>query len=165
MVRSVALKVAAPNQWAALDSRKTPSLRVPLQFWSGTKAYSDSRRGREYPLIEDPSQRPHLASSLAQYMFTVGSWSSFTLSTVCFTYIEEHVNDGPETSNFLQSIVEDYQLIIVGRRYKTKDPQTSGLQEWCEFQEIGIIGDLLSSADFIRNYSLLIVQQQQQRTV
>ncbi|TYJ00804.1 hypothetical protein E1A91_A13G110300v1 [Gossypium mustelinum] len=59
--------------------------------------------------------------------------------SVCFTYIEEHVNDGPETSNFLQSIVEDYQLIIVGRRYKTKDPQTSGLQEWCEFQEIGII--------------------------
>ncbi|TYH34095.1 hypothetical protein ES332_D13G105500v1 [Gossypium tomentosum] len=85
--------------------------------------------------------------------------------SVCFTYIEEHVNDGPETSNFLQSIVEDYQLIIVGRRYKTEDPQTLGLQEWCEFQEIGIIGDLLSSADFIRSYSLLIVQQQQQRTV
>ncbi|KAL1062746.1 hypothetical protein V6Z11_D13G100800 [Gossypium hirsutum] len=84
--------------------------------------------------------------------------------SVCFTYIEEHVNDGPETSNFLQSIVEDYQLIIVGRRYKTEDPQTLGLQEWCEFQEIGI-GDLLSSADFIRSYSLLIVQQQQQRTV
>ncbi|TYG86174.1 hypothetical protein ES288_A13G113400v1 [Gossypium darwinii] len=84
--------------------------------------------------------------------------------STCLTYIEKQVKDGPETSNYLRSIVEDYQLIIVGRRYKRENPQTSGLQEWCEFQEIGIIGDLLSSADFIGNYSLLIVQQQQQRT-
>ncbi|XP_022751631.1 cation/H(+) antiporter 4-like [Durio zibethinus] len=83
--------------------------------------------------------------------------------SVCVRYVEEQVNDGPETSTFLQSIVDDYQLIIVGRRYKSEDPQTSGLQEWSEFQEIGIIGDLLSSADFGGNYSLLIVQQQQQR--
>ncbi|XVE63440.1 hypothetical protein DITRI_Ditri07aG0020900 [Diplodiscus trichospermus] len=79
-------------------------------------------------------------------------------------YVEEQVNDGPETSTFLQSIVDDYQLVIVGRRYKKEDPRTSGLQEWSEFQEIGIIGDLLSSADFGGNFSLLIVQQQQQRT-
>ncbi|KAL4364367.1 hypothetical protein GQ457_04G000280 [Hibiscus cannabinus] len=49
------------------------------------------------------------------------------------------------------------------RRYKYEDPQTSGLEHWCEFEEIGIIGDLLSSSDFIGNYSVLIVQQQQQR--
>ncbi|KAK8700027.1 hypothetical protein V6N13_018432 [Hibiscus sabdariffa] len=79
------------------------------------------------------------------------------------TYIQEQVKDGPETSTFLRSIVGDFQLIIVGRRYKSKDPQTFGLEEWCEFQEIGIIGDLLSSLDFVGNYSLLIVQQQLQR--
>ncbi|KAK8563038.1 hypothetical protein V6N13_018419 [Hibiscus sabdariffa] len=79
------------------------------------------------------------------------------------TYIQEQVKDGPETSTFLQSIVGDFQLIIVGRRYKSKDPQTFGLEEWCEFQEIWIIGDLLSSLDFVGNYSLLIVQQQLQR--
>ncbi|KAK8518708.1 hypothetical protein V6N12_011954 [Hibiscus sabdariffa] len=78
-------------------------------------------------------------------------------------YLEEQVSDGPETSYFLRSIVEDYQLFIVGRRYKYEDPQTSGLEHWCEFEEIGIIGDLLSSSDFIGNYSVLIVQQQQQR--
>ncbi|KAL4362377.1 hypothetical protein GQ457_04G009730 [Hibiscus cannabinus] len=78
-------------------------------------------------------------------------------------YLEEQVSDGPETSNFLRSIVEDYQLFIVGRRYKCEDPQTSGLELWCEFEEIGIIGDLLSSTDFIANYSVLIVQQQHQR--
>ncbi|KAK8529996.1 hypothetical protein V6N12_060758 [Hibiscus sabdariffa] len=78
-------------------------------------------------------------------------------------YLEEQVSDGPETSNFLRSIVKDYQLFIVGRRYKCEDPQTSGLGHWCEFEEIGIIGDLLSSPDFIGNYSVLVVQQQHQR--
>ncbi|KAK8518715.1 hypothetical protein V6N13_018012 [Hibiscus sabdariffa] len=78
-------------------------------------------------------------------------------------YLEEQVSYGPETSNFLRSIVEDYQLFIVGRRYKCEDPQTSGLELWCEFEEIGIIGDLLSYTDFIANYSVLIVQQQHQR--
>ncbi|KAK6241116.1 hypothetical protein SCA6_006505 [Theobroma cacao] len=77
-------------------------------------------------------------------------------------YVDEQVNDGPETSSFLRSIADNYQLIIVGRRYNTEDPRTLGLEEWSEFQEIGIIGDLLSSADFGGNYSVLIVQQQQQ---
>ncbi|XP_022756530.1 cation/H(+) antiporter 4-like [Durio zibethinus] len=84
--------------------------------------------------------------------------------SVYITYIQKQVNDGPETSTFLRSIVDDYQLIIVGRRYNHEDPQTFGLQEWSEFQEIGIIGDLLSSADFGGNYSVLIVQHQQQKT-
>ncbi|GMJ12719.1 cation/H+ exchanger 4 [Hibiscus trionum] len=83
--------------------------------------------------------------------------------SVNLTYIDKKVKDGPETSTFLRSIVEDYQLIIVGRRYRSRDPQTLGLEEWCEFQELGIIGDLLSSLDFVGDYSLLIVQQQRQR--
>ncbi|KAK8529173.1 hypothetical protein V6N12_059961 [Hibiscus sabdariffa] len=37
-------------------------------------------------------------------------------------YLEEQVSDGPETLDFLRSIVEDYQLFIVGRRYKCEDP-------------------------------------------
>ncbi|PPR91420.1 hypothetical protein GOBAR_AA29263 [Gossypium barbadense] len=84
-------------------------------------------------------------------------------ASVLLMYIEEHVKDGPETSTFLRSIVKDYQLIIVGRRYRSEDAITLGLEEWCEFREIGIIGDLLSSSDFIGNFSLLIVQQQRKR--
>ncbi|KAK8530001.1 hypothetical protein V6N12_060763 [Hibiscus sabdariffa] len=56
--------------------------------------------------------------------------------SVNITYLEEQVSDGPETSDFLRSIVEKYQLFIVGRRYKYEDPQTSGLGNWCEFEEI-----------------------------
>ncbi|KAE8682711.1 putative Cation/H+ exchanger 4 [Hibiscus syriacus] len=77
------------------------------------------------------------------------------------THIEKQVSDGPETLDFLRSIVDNYQLFIVGRRYKREDPQTMGLHEWTEFQEIGIIGDLLSSADFGGNNSVLVVQKQQ----
>ncbi|KAH1131935.1 hypothetical protein J1N35_003313 [Gossypium stocksii] len=84
-------------------------------------------------------------------------------ASVPLTYIKEHVKDGPETSTFLRSIVKDYQLIIVGRRYRSEDAITRGLEEWCEFREIGIIGDLLSSSDFVGNFSLLIVQQQRKR--
>ncbi|GMI74474.1 cation/H+ exchanger 4 [Hibiscus trionum] len=84
--------------------------------------------------------------------------------SVNIRYLEEQAKDGTATSTYLRTVAEEYQLIIVGRRYKCEDPQTVGLEEWCEFEEIGIIGDLLSSSYFIGNYSLLIVQQQQQRT-
>ncbi|KAE8700149.1 putative Cation/H+ exchanger 4 [Hibiscus syriacus] len=81
----------------------------------------------------------------------------------CCSYIiniEKQVNDGPETLDFLRSIVDNYQLFIVGRRYNCEDPQTTGLHEWTEFEEIGIIGDLLSSADFGGNNSVLVLQKQ-----
>ncbi|XVF34304.1 hypothetical protein REPUB_Repub18cG0048000 [Reevesia pubescens] len=84
--------------------------------------------------------------------------------SVYMTYVEEQVNSGPETSTFLRSIVDEHQLIIVGRGYNREAPQTVGLEEWSEFPEIGVIGDLLSSADFGGNYSVFIVQQQRQRT-
>ncbi|XWS16920.1 hypothetical protein CRYUN_Cryun33cG0023000 [Craigia yunnanensis] len=64
----------------------------------------------------------------------------------------------------LRDIKESLYMRYVEKRYNSEDPQTLGLQEWSEFQELGIIGDLLSTADFAVNYSLLIVQQQQQKT-
>ncbi|MBA0835543.1 hypothetical protein Goarm_007819 [Gossypium armourianum] len=76
------------------------------------------------------------------------------------TYIEKEVKDGPETLTYLRSIVDDYKLFIVGRRYKREDPQTVGLHEWSEFQDIGIIGELLSSPDFGGKHSVLIVRHQ-----
>ncbi|OMP10403.1 Cation/H+ exchanger [Corchorus olitorius] len=76
-------------------------------------------------------------------------------------YIEQQVHDGPESSSYLRNVANDYQLIIVGRRYNMEDPRTNGLEEWCEFPEIGIIGDMVSSTDFGGIYSVLIVQQQQ----
>ncbi|OMO92990.1 Cation/H+ exchanger [Corchorus capsularis] len=84
----------------------------------------------------------------------------FMNQTTYVTYIEHYVNEGTETSDYLKSIVDKFQLIIVGRRYKKDDNRTSGLEQWSEFQEIGVLGDLLASSDFSANFSLLIVQQQ-----
>ncbi|KAH0997622.1 hypothetical protein GBA52_021486 [Prunus armeniaca] len=79
-------------------------------------------------------------------------------------YLEEVVEDGPQTALFLRSIVDDYDLIIVGRRFNVNSPQTSGLSEWSEFPELGTIGDLLASPDITCRASILVVQQQKMVT-
>lgn len=38
--------------------------------------------------------------------------------------------------------------------------QTMGLSEWCEFPELGVVGDLLASTDLSSRVSALVVQQQ-----
>ncbi|KAM7252939.1 hypothetical protein ACFE04_025557 [Oxalis oulophora] len=76
-------------------------------------------------------------------------------------YIEEEVNDGHITASLLRGMVNDYQLIIIGRRFGIDCPQTYGLKEWSEFSELGTIGDLLASTDFYSSIcSVLIIQQQ-----
>ncbi|GLT58663.1 hypothetical protein SLA2020_315340 [Shorea laevis] len=76
-------------------------------------------------------------------------------------YMEEEVKDGPQTALILRSIVDGYDLLIVGRRQGIDSVQTSGLSEWSEYPELGIIGDLLASPDFESRTSVLVVQQQQ----
>ncbi|TYJ20613.1 hypothetical protein E1A91_A08G007100v1 [Gossypium mustelinum] len=75
-------------------------------------------------------------------------------------YAEEVSNDGPQAAGVIRSIVNNYDLIIVGRRYKVESVQTMGLAEWCEFPELGVVGDLLASTDLDSSVSVLVVQQQ-----
>ncbi|KAF5462662.1 hypothetical protein F2P56_018650 [Juglans regia] len=79
------------------------------------------------------------------------------------TYMEEMVEDGPQTALIINSMIDEYELIIVGRRQNVVSPQTSGLAEWIEFPELGIIGDLLASSNNNTRTSVLVLQQQQQR--
>ncbi|XP_040994224.1 cation/H(+) antiporter 3-like [Juglans microcarpa x Juglans regia] len=79
-------------------------------------------------------------------------------------YLEERVKDGPQTAMIVRSMVDEYDLIIVGRRDKSNSTQTSGLAEWNEFPELGIIGDLLASSDFNSKTSVLVIQQQKKKT-
>jgi hypothetical protein len=78
-------------------------------------------------------------------------------------YLEEIVKDGPQTALIVRSMVNKYDLIIVGRRHNVKSLQTSGLAEWSEFPELGIMGDLLASSDLNSRTSVLVIQQQQQQ--
>ncbi|XP_058005229.1 cation/H(+) antiporter 4-like [Hevea brasiliensis] len=77
-------------------------------------------------------------------------------------YKEQPVKDGPQTALHVHSIADDYDLFIMGRSYGVKSPQTSGLSEWSELPELGIIGDLLGSKDLDTEVSVLVVQQQRQ---
>ncbi|KAL2927800.1 Cation/H(+) antiporter 3 [Bienertia sinuspersici] len=81
-----------------------------------------------------------------------------------FNYSEQMVRDGSQTAKMLRSIAEDFDLIVVGRRHDLDCCQTSGLQEWSEVRELGILGDILASPDFPGKTSILVVQRQQQWT-
>ncbi|KAK5810397.1 hypothetical protein PVK06_025709 [Gossypium arboreum] len=76
-------------------------------------------------------------------------------------YVEEVSNCGAQTIKLIRSIANDYDLMIVGRRYKVDSILLTGLSEWSEFPELGIIGDLFASTDLDSRVSILVVQQQQ----
>ncbi|KAL4284525.1 hypothetical protein GQ457_16G004140 [Hibiscus cannabinus] len=152
-------------------SSNTPSFHVAVIFLGGQDDWEAIALGKRISQAESATltiihlkATNNLGTVLVDHERTLDMEMLRHIRGSVDAYIEEQVTDGPETGSFLRSVVENYQLIIVGRRYSSEDPQTSGLQEWCEFEEIGLIGDLLSSKEFIGNYSLLIVQQQRQRS-
>ncbi|KAK7304882.1 hypothetical protein VNO77_42775 [Canavalia gladiata] len=76
------------------------------------------------------------------------------------TYEEVAIEDASQTTSFLNNIANKFGFIIVGRRNGIKSPQTSALENWTEFSELGVIGDLLASPDMETRASILVVQQQ-----
>ncbi|GMI74338.1 cation/H+ exchanger 4 [Hibiscus trionum] len=81
------------------------------------------------------------------------------VSNVCNIMYKEVVsNNGPQAAKIVKSIADDYDLIIVGRHNGEDWVQTTGLSEWSEFPELGVIGDLFASPDFESRASLLVVQ-------
>ncbi|TXG68850.1 hypothetical protein EZV62_003785 [Acer yangbiense] len=55
-------------------------------------------------------------------------------------YMHKEVADGHETAMIIRSMVNNFNLIIVGRRDKLESQQTSGLIEWSEFQNLEFLG-------------------------
>ncbi|CAF1863358.1 unnamed protein product [Brassica napus] len=56
-------------------------------------------------------------------------------------YLEEKIVDGAATSMLLRSMASDYDLFIVGRACGENHAATRGTESWCEFDELGVIGD------------------------
>ncbi|XP_059429300.1 cation/H(+) antiporter 3-like [Corylus avellana] len=77
---------------------------------------------------------------------------------------ERIVKDGAQTALIVRGMMNEYDLIIVGRRHNVETSQTSGLAEWSEFPELGIMGDLLVSLNLNSTTSVFVVQQQQKKT-
>lgn len=76
------------------------------------------------------------------------------------TYLEEVILDGADTSMLLRSMASDYDLFIISRTCGQNHAATLGIESWCEFEELGVIGDFLASPDFPSKTSVLVVQQQ-----
>lgn len=76
------------------------------------------------------------------------------------TYLEEDIVDGADTSMLLRSMAFDYDLFIISRTCGQNHAATLGNESWCEFEELGVIGDFLASPDFPSKTSVLVVQQQ-----
>ncbi|KAM3380401.1 cation/H(+) antiporter 4 isoform X1 [Capsicum galapagoense] len=91
----------------------------------------------------------------------VGDWKHSRSGWENVNYIEHHVNEATETTLLVRSLVDDYDLIITGRRNNTHSPLTAGLEEWSEIPELGVIGDMLASRDLNTRASVLVIQQQQ----
>lgn len=76
-------------------------------------------------------------------------------------YNEQAVEDASETSSLLKTMASDFDMFIVGRGKGRKSVFTDGLEEWSEFKELGVVGDLLASQDLGCQASVLVIQQQQ----
>lgn len=71
------------------------------------------------------------------------------------------VNNGEETLGAIRSIDISHELVIVGRGQGTALPLLAGLTDRSDCPELGAVGDILASSDFVSAVSVLVVQQYQ----
>ncbi|XVF05812.1 hypothetical protein REPUB_Repub05bG0205200 [Reevesia pubescens] len=82
------------------------------------------------------------------------------------TYREVVVRNGADTASAIQAMAEEsyYHLWIVGRKRGINPKILEGLSTWTDNQEeFGILGDYVSSPDFVNADSVLVVQKQTMR--
>ncbi|XP_058787629.1 cation/H(+) antiporter 15-like [Vicia villosa] len=76
-----------------------------------------------------------------------------------FEISEEVVRDGMEFFSSVRRMVDCFDLVMVGRAH----PQSvllHGHDQWSECPELGVVGDMLATQDFVTKASVLVVQQQ-----
>ncbi|CAN6450293.1 unnamed protein product [Victoria cruziana] len=75
------------------------------------------------------------------------------------TYIEKFVNCGADIISAIQGMNKIHDLFMVGRRHSPATARLfSGMEAWSDYHELGLIGDLLVSPDFLAQ-AVLVVQQ------
>ncbi|GLT27215.1 hypothetical protein SLA2020_022310 [Shorea laevis] len=74
-------------------------------------------------------------------------------------YIEEEAMEGSGTTSIILSMESNHQLMVVERYPENLSPLVSGLKVWNEHRELWTVGDLLASADFLDDTTILGVLQ------
>ncbi|KAK8347174.1 hypothetical protein V6Z12_A07G267000 [Gossypium hirsutum] len=90
---------------------------------------------------------------------SLGQFQTNISGNTCAKYWEEVAKDGAGTASVLRTLENQYDIIVVGRRHYDTFPLLSGLTESNENKELGVIGDMLASSDFLGNTTILVVQQ------
>ncbi|EPS67703.1 hypothetical protein M569_07070, partial [Genlisea aurea] len=75
------------------------------------------------------------------------------------TYTEYVAEDATGTVSVIQSIEDQFELIIVGRCHDNASPLIMGLSDWEEDAELGAVGNMFASSDSNSKSRILIVQQ------
>ncbi|KAM7262551.1 hypothetical protein ACFE04_000234 [Oxalis oulophora] len=119
-------------------------------------------------MAEDHNIKLTVARLMCDNNADIASWSSVldtealrdTKSSRNIFYVEHVANDGPTTASIIRSMMKDFDLFIVGRAANLECQQTAGLEDWVEYPELGVIGDMFVASDVEEKFSVLVVQQQ-----
>ncbi|KAJ6891997.1 hypothetical protein NC651_025244 [Populus alba x Populus x berolinensis] len=82
-----------------------------------------------------------------------------TMCNPSVTWVDRSVNSGDEIIIAAKDLADEYDLYIVGRGQGMIKPFALGLSEWSSCEELGPLGDALSTSDFALHASILVVQQ------
>ncbi|CAH2065419.1 unnamed protein product, partial [Thlaspi arvense] len=72
-------------------------------------------------------------------------------------YTERVVTSSIEVASIVRLLAREYHLMVVGRDQGMASQNFSGLTEWVELPELGVIGDLLAAKDLSSNGSVLVL--------
>ncbi|KAK7281073.1 hypothetical protein RIF29_08748 [Crotalaria pallida] len=89
----------------------------------------------------------------------IDEYKYFNAANQRFSMVDQVVRDGIEMSTNIRRLVEHFDLLIVGKEHP-ESILLQGHEQWSECKELGVIGDMLASQDFVTKASVLVVQQQ-----
>ncbi|MCL7049572.1 hypothetical protein MKW94_012059 [Papaver nudicaule] len=142
----------------AMNMIHHPSIFVTLlRFYGATSLSSDAVISCDNEAINvDVERHKFLDDELVDH-FRINTMHDETL-----IYKEVEVKDGAETIWVVRSLNDDFDLMVVGRQQITDSKIISGLNtDLDECEELGVLGDMLSSPDYDAKGSILIIHQRQ----
>ncbi|KAL8246859.1 hypothetical protein R6Q59_008075 [Mikania micrantha] len=74
-------------------------------------------------------------------------------------FVEKYVENGAQTGMLLRDMAETYSMFVVGKGGRGDCLLTTGISDWEECPELGVVGDFLASSEFDISGSVLVVQQ------
>ncbi|KAI3938425.1 hypothetical protein MKW98_015324 [Papaver atlanticum] len=128
-----------------------PSTRKELQ----ARINMESNEEEDEVLMEIMT---HVTEKDADEAFLANFYNRYVTSKDV-NYVEKYVENGSETMVVLSAMKDNYSLFIVGKGGRGLSPLTTGMSDWEECPELGVVGDVLASSDMVMSASVLVIQQ------